>query len=54
MSGYGHVAIVKEVRDDGTFVEEGYNGLGAPNDHIYYTRVVLNGSPSAFLYMPNA
>ena len=54
MSGYGHVAIVKEVRDDGTFVEEGYNGLGAPNDHIYYTRVVSNGSPSAFLYMPNA
>lgn len=52
MSGYGHVAIVKEVRDDGTFVEEGYNGLGAPNDHIYYTRVVANNSPSAFLYMP--
>lgn len=52
MSGYGHVAIVKEVHDDGTFVEEGYNGLGAPNDHIYYTRVVSNDSPSAFLYMP--
>ncbi len=52
MSGYGHVAIVKEVRDDGTFVEEGYNGLAAPNDHIYYTRVVANNSPSAFLYMP--
>ena len=52
MSGYGHVAIVKEIHDDGTFVEEGYNGLGAPNDHIYYTRVVSNNSPSAFLYMP--
>lgn len=52
MSSYGHVAIVKEVHDDGTFVEEGYNGLGAPNDHIYYTRVVSNNSPSAFLYMP--
>lgn len=49
---YGHVAVVKEVRDDGTFVEEGYNGLGAPNDHQYYTRVVSNGSVSAFLYIP--
>lgn len=52
MSGYGHVAIVKEVREDGTFVEEGYNGLAAPKDHQYYTRVVSNNSPSAFLYMP--
>ena len=51
-AAYGHVAVVKQVNDDGTFVEEGYNGLGAPNDHQYYTRVVSNGSVSAFLYIP--
>lgn len=51
-AAYGHVAVVKEVRDDGTFVEEGYNGLGAPNDHQYYTRVVSNNAVSAFLYIP--
>lgn len=51
-AAYGHVAVVKEVRDDGTFLEEGYNGLGAPNDHQYYTRVVSNNAVSAFLYIP--
>lgn len=49
---YGHVAVVKEVRDDGTFIEEGYNGLSAPNDHQYYTRTVSNNAVSAFLYIP--
>lgn len=51
-AAYGHVAVVKQVNDDGTFVEEGYNGLGAPNDHQYYTRVVSNNAVSAFLYIP--
>ena len=49
---YGHVAVVKQVNDDGTFIEEGYNGLSAPNDHQYYTRTVSNGSVSSFLYIP--
>lgn len=48
---YGHVAVVKEVLDDGTFIEEGYNGLPAPNDHKYYTRKVSNNTPTAFLYV---
>jgi surface antigen len=49
---YGHVAVVKEVRDDGTFVEEGYNGNPPPDDHNYYTRTVSKNVPSAFLYLP--
>jgi surface antigen len=49
---YGHVAVVKEVKDDGTYVEEGYNGNPAPADHSYYTRTVNNSVPSAFLYLP--
>lgn len=49
---FGHVAVVKEVKDDGTYVEEGYNGNPPPNDHNYYTRTVSNNVPSAFLYMP--
>ncbi|MFJ5978427.1 CHAP domain-containing protein [Pseudarthrobacter oxydans] len=49
---YGHVAVVKEVKDDGTYVEEGYNGNPPPDDHNYYTRTVSNGVPSAFLYLP--
>jgi surface antigen len=49
---FGHVAVVKEVRDDGTFVEEGYNGNPPPDDHNYYTRTVSNNVPSAFLYLP--
>ena len=49
---YGHVAVVKQVNDDGTFLEEGYNGLAAPQDHQYYTRTVSNGAVSAFLYIP--
>jgi surface antigen len=49
---FGHVAVVKEVKDDGTYVEEGYNGNPAPADHSYYTRTVTNTVPSAFLYLP--
>jgi hypothetical protein len=51
---YGHVAIVKAVNGDGSFLEEGYNGNPAPNDHTYYTRTVQNGTPSAFLYLPGS
>lgn len=49
---FGHVAVVKEVEDNGTYVEEGYNGSPAPADHSYYTRAVANTVPSAFLYLP--
>jgi surface antigen len=49
---FGHVAVVKEVKDNGTFVEEGYNGNPPPDDHNYYTRTVSNNVPSAFLYLP--
>ena len=51
---YGHVAVVKAVNGDGSFLEEGYNGNPAPNDHTYYTRTVRNGTPSAFLYLPGS
>jgi surface antigen len=51
---YGHVAIVKAVNGDGSYLEEGYNGNPAPNDHTYYTRTVQNGTPSAFLYLPGS
>ncbi|MGO4490492.1 CHAP domain-containing protein, partial [Arthrobacter sp. 2YAF22_2] len=47
---FGHVGVVKEVKDNGTYVEEGYNGNPAPDDHNYYTRTVSNTVPSAFLY----
>ena len=50
---YGHVAVVKEVKGDGTYVEEGYNGNPPPDDHNYYTRTVSNTVPSAFLYLPS-
>jgi surface antigen len=49
---FGHVAVVKEVKDNGTYLEEGYNGNPAPADHSYYTRTVANTVPSAFLYLP--
>ncbi|WP_345454062.1 CHAP domain-containing protein [Arthrobacter gyeryongensis] len=49
---FGHVAVVKEVKDNGTYVEEGYNGNPAPADHSYYTRTVTSTVPSAFLYLP--
>lgn len=49
---FGHVAVVKEVKDNGTYVEEGYNGSPPPDDHNYYTRTVSNTVPSAFLYLP--
>ena len=51
---YGHVAVVKAVNGDGSYLEEGYNGNPAPNDHTYYTRTVQNGTPSAFLYLPGS
>lgn len=51
---YGHVAVVKAVNGDGTYLEEGYNGNPAPNDHTYYTRTVQNSVPSAFLYLPGS
>jgi surface antigen len=51
---YGHVAVVKAVNGDGSFLEEGYNGNPAPNDHTYYTRTVENRTPSAFLYLPGS
>ncbi|UYY83709.1 CHAP domain-containing protein (plasmid) [Arthrobacter sp. YA7-1] len=51
---YGHVGIVKAVNGDGSYLEEGYNGNPAPNDHTYYTRTVQNGAPSAFLYLPGS
>lgn len=53
MSEMGHVAIVKEVYEDGTFLEEGYNGEAAPNDHKYYTRKRKNDEPSQFLHIPD-
>lgn len=48
----GHVAVVKEVKNDGTYIEEGYNGHPPPDDHNYYTRTVSSTVPSAFLYLP--
>jgi hypothetical protein len=51
---YGHVAVVKAVNTDGTYLEEGYNGNPAPEDHKYYTRTVNSDVPSAFLYVPGA
>jgi hypothetical protein len=48
----GHVAIVKAVNSDGTYLEEGYNGNPPPDDHTYYTRTVRDSTPSAFLYVP--
>jgi len=47
---YGHVAVVKTVNKDGTFLEEGYNML--PNDHQYYTAIIPNTAPTKFLYIP--
>ncbi|WP_454700079.1 CHAP domain-containing protein [Arthrobacter humicola] len=49
---FGHVAVVKDVEDDETYVEEGYNGNPSPDDHNYYTRTVSSDVPSAFLYLP--
>ncbi|MFC0456204.1 CHAP domain-containing protein [Arthrobacter liuii] len=51
---YGHVAVVKAVNGDGTYLEEGYNGNPAPNDHTYYTRTVQDSTPSLFLYLPGS
>jgi surface antigen len=49
---FGHVAVVKAVNADGSYLEEGYNGNPAPDDHSYYTRTVRSDVPSAFLYLP--
>jgi surface antigen len=51
---YGHVAIVRAVNGDGTYLEEGYNGNPPPDDHAYYTRTVKDSTPSAFLYLPGS
>lgn len=51
---YGHVAVVKAVNSDGSYLEEGYNGNPAPDDHRYYTRTVQNSVPSSFLYLPGS
>lgn len=48
----GHVAVVKAVDPDGSFLEEGYNGSPPPHDHSYYTRTVQDSTPTAFLYVP--
>jgi CHAP domain/Transglycosylase SLT domain len=53
-SGYGHVAIVKEVLSDGSFIEEGYNFGLPPGDHKYYTIKRLNTAADAFLHLPKA
>jgi surface antigen len=50
----GHIASVQKVNDDGTFVEEGYNGNPPPDDHKYYTRTVKDSEPTKFLYTPDA
>lgn len=51
--GMGHIASVQKVNDDGTFIEEGYNGNPPPDDHKYYTRTVKNMEPTKFLYTPD-
>lgn len=53
-SGYGHVAIVKEVLADGSYIEEGYNFGLPPGDHQYYTIKRANTAPDAFLHIPKA
>lgn len=53
-SGYGHVAIVKEVLADGSYIEEGYNFGLPPGDHQYYTIKRSNTAPDAFLHIPKA
>lgn len=50
----GHIASVQKVNDDGSFIEEGYNGNPPPDDHKYYTRTVKNSEPTKFLYTPDA
>lgn len=50
--GYGHVAIVKEVLPDGSYMEEGYNFGLPPGDHKYYTMKRKNADPTFFLYLP--
>lgn len=53
-SAMGHVATVKAVNSDGTFMEEGYNGLAKPNDHKHYVTKVKDSEPSAFLTVPRS
>jgi surface antigen len=51
----GHIASVQKVNDDGTFVEEGYNGNPPPDDHKYYTRTVKDSrNQRSSLYTPDA
>ncbi|MFK4299168.1 surface antigen [Arthrobacter sp. GAS37] len=52
-NAYGHVALVKAVNPDGSFLEEGYNiDLGSGPNHSYYTRTVNDATPTWFLYIP--
>lgn len=50
--GYGHVAIVSDVAEDGTVTVEEYNGQPAPNDHQYGIRESPPEETSAYLYFP--
>lgn len=51
-AGYGHVAIVKAVYPDGSYLEEGYNFGFPPDDHRYYTMKRANTLPDMFLHLP--
>ncbi|MDO5867133.1 MULTISPECIES: CHAP domain-containing protein [Paenarthrobacter] len=48
---YGHVAVVKEIKSDGTVIEEGYN-FGIPPNGAYYTMTINPNTPAGYLYLP--
>lgn len=48
----GHVAIVLEIKPDGSVVIEEYNGQYTPNDHKYGQRTIAQDEASAFLHIP--
>lgn len=50
-SGYGHVAVVKEITKDGRVIEEGYN-FGIPPTGRYYTLEINPATPTGYLYIP--
>lgn len=49
---FGHVAVVKAVYGDGTYLEEGYNFGHPPTDHMYYQIKHADSVPSLFLHLP--
>ena len=49
VTGYNHVAYVKQVNDDGTVTVEEYNYSGY---HRYGQRIISDASVTAFLYPP--